>query len=276
MLLTKYSCQGNDFVLFDSFTNREGGLIFSPAQVEFLCDRKMGIGADGVLVLKKSEKADFRMVYYNADGQEVEMCGNGARACVHAFSLAQKLADETQVEFETMNDLYSGCVHKNNEVSVSMNEVGEVDAELTSDLNSHMQAKASFFIKVGVPHVLFEVKDAQSVELESLAPTVRKDARFSAGTNVSVFSFLSDKEIQMRTFERGVEAETLACGTAATALARVAEKMYQRGLPQHVHVPGGVLKVESQKGSYHLRASVSEVFQVNLSSASQAHLRELQ
>jgi diaminopimelate epimerase len=275
MFFTKYSCQGNDFVLYNSLSAADE-LKFSTQQVEYLCDRKMGIGADGVLVLKDSTKADYRMVYYNADGHEVEMCGNGARACVHAFTLIKKLAPETKIKFETMNGLYGGCLHKNNEVSVSMNEVGEIDLEKTSDLNGYMQAKASFFIKVGVPHVLFEVVDVQGFELQKYAPKVRWDKRFPAGINVSVFSFISNEEIQLRTFERGVEGETLACGTAATAIACVAKKKYQRSLPQQVNVAGGVLEIGFEEGNYQLKGRVSEVFQANLSKASQAYLRELE
>lgn len=276
MLLTKYSCQGNDFVLFDSMTQEHAGLELSAKQVAFLCDRRMGVGADGLLVLKESKTLDFRMVYYNADGQEVEMCGNGARACVHAFSLSRKLPLETRVDFETMNGLYSGRLHQNNEVSVSMSEVGHIDTQLTSDLNRHMRAKKSFYVQVGVPHTLFEVEDVKNLELKALAPLVRKDPRFTAGTNVSIFSLHSNAEIDMRTFERGVEGETLACGTAATALAYIAEQIYQRGMPQQINVQGGVLKVESREKSYQLRGSVSDVFQAVLCRASQAHLRELQ
>lgn len=215
------------------------------------------------------------MVYYNADGNEVEMCGNGARACVHAYSLAKKKSLETQVEFETMNGLYSGCVHENDDVSVSMNEVGEIDPGRVKDLNRNMKAKNSFFIQVGVPHVLFEVEDAQNYELEKLAPLVRHDQRFKEGTNVSIFTFTSKEDIQMRTFERGVEGETLACGTAASALACVAQKTYKRELPQNIHVPGGVLKIEHKNQRYQLRAPVFEVFQAKLSAASQARLFEL-
>lgn len=276
MQFIKYSCQGNDFVLVNELDPTFKAYELNLEQVQFLCSRKMGIGSDGLLVLRPSDTEDFKMVYFNADGEEVEMCGNGARACIHAFSKYRSLEPGKEVQFKTLNGLYQGKVYDDQSVSVSMNEIGPIDENFLKNLEPAMQAKNSYFINVGVPHALFEVENVQDFQLTKHAPSVRFDKRFKNGTNVSVFSFEDEGKISLRTFERGVEDETLACGTGATAMACVAHLIYQKKMPQVIMLQGGEVQIEFLQDQYHLRGAVSRVFEGILSPASQQQLKELQ
>lgn len=260
---TKYSCQGNDFVLIDHFQlSHLKKDDYTSTLIEALCHRKKGIGADGVLIMERSSRADFRMIYFNADGNEVEMCGNGSRAMVAHYFEHHHQGDKKEVSFETLNGLYNGAKGSGQVIKVQMTEFENIQEDLVKDYEKSFGAKKSFYLKVGVPHAIFEVADVHSVPLEKWGKQVRLDPRFPEGTNVNFFQVVGEAQLVMRTFERGVEAETLACGTGATAVAEVYREYYHNTPEVHLQLQGGpvVLEKDAQDQRF-LCGSVSRVFE---------------
>ncbi len=209
---------GNDFVMIASQHLREGGL--STSQIAALCHRRTGIGADGLIIIAppQNQSADFRMIYYNADGLEAEMCGNGAR-CSVAF--AQQLGlFNNQCRFETFSGTLTGILHNPEDITVSLPCWQNLKVNIPvegSPFPAHHQCNT------GVPHVVIPVPSVDDVDVVKWGAFIRKHDCFSpAGTNVNWVSKGDDSdEIMIRTFERGVENETMACGTGASAAAVV-------------------------------------------------------
>lgn len=217
---SKYSGCGNDFILIDnrnlSFSIKEKSLI------EDLCRRSLGIGADGLILLEESTKADYRMRIFNADGGEAEMCGNGLR-CFGLF-IKELGIPGNQFTIEVMEAIYS-LSPSANRVSVTMIPPAQIKWEI--DVTVHDETFKVDFLNTGVPHVVRFVEDIESVHFETLGPALRYHQIFSPkGTNVDFASLRTDNILEMRTYERGVEGETLACGTGATAVAIAAARKY--------------------------------------------------
>ncbi|MFA6047008.1 MAG: diaminopimelate epimerase, partial [Phycisphaerales bacterium] len=211
---TKMNGAGNDFVMVD---NRDGALALSRDQIAALCDRHRGVGADGLLAVEPTtlSGALWRMRYYNADGGEAEMCGNGAR-CFARF--VQRLeGGRGAFAFQTA----AGLLRANFEgalVRIAMSEPSDLSLRESLSLGGGNQEV--HFINTGVPHTVLVVKDIQSVPVAVLGSEIRHHARFAPrGTNVNFIQVLDGKALRIRTYERGVEAETLACGTGVTASA---------------------------------------------------------
>lgn len=219
----KYNATGNDFIIID---NRE--LIVKAddkARWAKICALKTGIGADGVLLLEKSNAADFKMRYINADGGEVEMCGNGARA-ITAFAHEVLEVKKEVYKFETMNGIYECALDPFFGFRLKMTELYDIDKISLQDLNHSMQAKKSLYMNTGVPHAIFEIEKILEYPVMENGRMIRHDPRFIKGVNVNFFEVLKPKHLRIRTFERGVENETLSCGTGATATALAAAKFY--------------------------------------------------
>ncbi len=195
---TKMNGAGNDFILID---NRMGDVRLDRSQIARLCDRHRGIGADGILLLEKpGNRADFRMRYFNADGGEAEMCGNGAR-CFARFANKVAAAKE-EISFET--------------------QAGVISAELNLELGIAGENKTVHFVNSGVPHVVIPVPNIDDVDVRREGAAVRYHKIFSpSGTNVNFIDKRGAKKIAIRTYERGVEDETLACGTGIVASALI-------------------------------------------------------
>ena len=239
---TKMSGAGNDFVVID---NRSRRFDLSPAQIEKLCDRHFGVGADGLLAVEppSDASADFRMRYYNADGGEAEMCGNGAR-CFARFVQAMPRAHADRVRFSTPAGLIEGAY------------IGsDVRVNLTAPTDIRLSQRADFgwgeieyhFMNTGVPHVVLEVPDAEKVEIVPHGRAIRRSPIFPRGTNVNFVQVVDSKNLIVRTYERGVEDETLACGTGVTAAALLVHLVRGFALPLRVKVRGGdVLSVGAQ------------------------------
>jgi diaminopimelate epimerase len=212
---TKMNGAGNDFVLID---NRAGEVRLNRNQIAHLCDRHRGVGADGVLLLEKpTNRADFRMRYFNADGGEAEMCGNGAR-CFARF--ANKVAGATgKLSFETP----AGVISANligDLVTLQMTE--PTDLRLKIPLRAANQTKAIHFINTGVPHVVIQVPRVDDIDVQREGAAIRQHEMFSPnGANVNFVEKRGANKIAVRTYERGVEAETLACGTGVVASALI-------------------------------------------------------
>jgi diaminopimelate epimerase len=230
---TKMNGAGNDFVLLD---NRSGQLRLNSDEIAFLCDRHRGVGGDGVLLLERgSNGADFRMRYYNSDGGEAEMCGNGAR-CFARF--ANKLAGPfSQVTFETQAGTIRAML-QGEEVTVTLS------APHGLALNRKLQAQGEELVvhtlNTGVPHVVVMMEDLESTPVHELGKAIRYHPEFRPrGTNVNFVKELGPGKIAIRTYERGVEAETLACGTGVTASALIYSRLRSMASPIRVHVLGG-------------------------------------
>ena len=212
---TKMNGAGNDFVMID---NRAGEVRLQPEQIVRICDRHRGVGADGILLLEKgSNGADFRMRYYNRDGGEAEMCGNGARCFVR---FASKIAHAPQkISFQTPAGLIRGELDGES-VTLQMSE--PKDLRLGIEVIANGAKERVHFINSGVPHVVVPVSQVGDVDVRPRGEAIRRHKMFSpAGANVNFIEKRGDKKILVRTYERGVEDETLACGTGVVASALI-------------------------------------------------------
>jgi diaminopimelate epimerase len=239
MLLHFYKMNGagNDFIVID---NRDLSSSLDKDTIEALCDRHRGIGADGLLAVEPAQHgADFRFRYYNADGGEAEMCGNGAR-CFGRFTahLGEKIAD--RVTFETIaGTLAAEIVGENVRIAMSDPKDLAIETGVTlPGLNSPIH-----FVNTGVPHAVTFVPGGDSFEnldVYSLGKQIREHTHFApAGTNANFATVLSPGHIEIRTYERGVEDETLACGTGMVACALLHHLLTGAPSPIKVDVAGG-------------------------------------
>lgn len=225
---------GNDFVLLD---NRAQKIKVSRADVVRLCDRHRGVGADGVILLVpcSTRKADWAWEFYNSDGSTGEMCGNGAR-CFARY--VQRLTNSTgDFTFETEAGIITARF-AGERVTVNLTEPQQLRLGEEISLSSGNQTIHS--INTGVPHAVLFVPDADRAMVLQMGPEVRRHPRFAPkGTNVNFVQVLGPGHIRVRTFERGVEGETLACGTGVTASALISSRVNQFSSPVRVQVQGG-------------------------------------
>jgi diaminopimelate epimerase len=245
---TKMNGAGNDFILFD---NRTGDIDLDRKQIAQLCDRHRGIGADGILVLEKpTNRADFRMRYFNADGGEAEMCGNGAR-CFARF--ANKVGGKkAKISFETPAGVISAEL-KGNLVTLQMTD--PTDLQLNVNLPMVAENKMVHFINSGVPHVVIPVAKIDDADVRRDGAAIRYHKLFLPnGTNVNFIEKRGADKIAIRTYERGVEDETLACGTGVVASALIFAASEDCEGPVSVLVRGGdELQVGFEKTQHQFR-----------------------
>lgn len=207
---------GNDFVLLD---NRKGKIRADySALAKKLCDRKFSIGADGLLALETAKDADFRMVYYNADGSRAEMCGNGAR-CIARFAYLHKAAPK-KMDFMTDAGLI-GAEIKTDTVKIKMSEPKGLRLDFPIKLDGKEINLSS--LNTGVPHAVLMVSDIEKADVQAMGRQIRYHRDFApAGTNVNFVKHRDNHSLTVRTYERGVEGETLACGTGVVASSLIA------------------------------------------------------
>jgi diaminopimelate epimerase len=207
---------GNDFVVVDSLTRRF--VVSWNRLAQRICNRKYGIGADGLLVLEKSRVADIKMRTFNADGSQAQMCGNGAR-CVALFISLQSTVSSQQIKIETKAGIIEAQVIGDN-VKIKLTEPKDIKLNLPINVNNrtlHVN-----FINTGVPHTVIFVEGIDKIDIVNLGRQIRYHKRFSPrGTNVDFAEVVNNNSIKLRTYERGVEDETLACGTGAVAAALI-------------------------------------------------------
>jgi diaminopimelate epimerase len=230
---TKMNGAGNDFVLLD---NRTGDIQLRPDQISRICDRHRGVGADGILLLEPAANdADFRMRYYNRDGGEAEMCGNGAR-CFARF--ANKVAGSARkLTFETPAGII-GAELQGELVRLEMSDPMEL--RLNVPLQVEGEDAIVHFINTGVPHVVVPVSRVDMVHVRGRGASIRNHEMFSPkGTNVNFLAKRGRRSIGIRTYERGVEDETLACGTGVVASALIFSATEKIDGPITVLVRGG-------------------------------------
>ncbi|WP_300440787.1 diaminopimelate epimerase [Christiangramia sp.] len=207
----KYQGTGNDFVMVD---NRDNKLTKNDTKlVNHLCDRKFGIGADGLILLENSEdpEDDFKMVYFNADGNESSMCGNGGR-CLVAFAKSLGII-ENSARFTAIDGSHEATVNEEGIVSLKMKNVEEIS-----------ENEDFIFLDTGSPHHVIFTKNISEINIKNIGSEIRYSERYklNKGTNVNFVEPISTDTFSVRTYERGVEDETLSCGTGVTAVALAA------------------------------------------------------
>lgn len=235
MKFTKMNGAGNDFVVVD---NRAGTIALTTASIERLCDRHRGVGADGLLAVEAAQNgADFRMRYFNADGGEADMCGNGAR-CFARFAARLMPDRPDSLSFETPAGLIR-AEFPGDLVTVNMSdphdfrESQEVEVAGLGICRIH-------FLNTGVPHAVAFVKDVEAVDVARSGASLRWNPEFAPkGANANFAQTGASGELILRTYERGVEAETLACGTGVCATALLHHLVTGAPSPVQVRVRGG-------------------------------------
>ncbi|WP_430907844.1 diaminopimelate epimerase [Maribacter sp. 2-571] len=225
----KYQGTGNDFVMVDNRT------LFFPKEntelVSFLCDRRFGIGADGLILLEPEVDGDFRMVYYNADGNQSSMCGNGGR-CLVAFARDLGVIQKTAL-FIAVDGWHTAHIDTDNRVHLKMQDVPEIK-----------EKEKSYFLDTGSPHHVQLVNDLKALDVKAEGAKLRYGLYGESGSNINFVAPKGTDAYAVRTYERGVEDETLSCGTGVTA---VALAMHKKGLSKSkkivLHAEGGDLEV---------------------------------
>jgi len=212
----KMSGSGNDFIVIDNRNNIVDESDLSNFIVN-VCRRKMSVGADGVILVENTGNADFKWRFFNSDGSVAEMCGNGAR-CVARFAYLNNIAG-SNMSFETLAGLVKAEVIEER-VKVKMTDPFDLQTDVAIELKNGLTSIYS--INTGVPHVVMVKNSIDDIDIVKIGREIRYHDRFSpAGTNVNFVCHIKDNTIAIRTYERGVEDETLACGTGAAASAIV-------------------------------------------------------
>ncbi|RZJ63738.1 MAG: diaminopimelate epimerase [Flavobacterium sp.] len=225
----KYQGTGNDFVMVD---NRDE--IFSKNDtklISHLCDRRFGVGGDGLILLENDDATDFRMVYFNSDGNESSMCGNGGR-CIVAFAKQLGMIEE-EAEFVAVDGRHHATIDDDNVVSLQM-----------KDVNTITVYENYVFLDTGSPHHVELVDDLENMDVKKVGANIRYSGLYEHGSNVNFVSPNGTDKFSVRTYERGVEDETLSCGTGVTAVA-LAMKLLGHTDADTVllETPGGELSV---------------------------------
>lgn len=259
---------GNDFIIFDQMKETELAP-FTKSEIQFLCDRHFGIGADGLVILGKGgDRAHCLWEFHNSDGSTAEMCGNAAR-CAIRFLADNYFPDEEIISIETKAGVIKG--KKNTElggVEVTLFGRGDKKPEMVEKLiRAEDEVVRCFYIDTGVPHAVVEVKDLHSYPISRVGKLVMHHPAFQPEmTNVTFFQQRVGPHIMACTYERGVEAETLACGTGAAAAALVFSELYMQPLPVAVIMPGGTINVEASPVAKRilLRGDAEYIAQIHL------------
>lgn len=241
LLFYKYQGTGNDFIIID---NRKEN--FPKNDIQFiskLCDRKFGVGSDGLLLLENNDEFDFTMIYYNADGKLGSMCGNGGRCIVHFANYLGIIKNET--EFEAVDGPHKASI-KNGIVSLKMNDVKGVDV-----FDTHV------FLDTGSPHHVQMVTNLEDYDVDTKGAHIRNTRYGEEGSNINFVEAIDDQLFAVRTYERGVEGETLSCGTGVTAVAISLFETHKTTTNSvRLATKGGILKVAFNK----TKMGYSEVF----------------
>lgn len=234
IVIHKYHGAGNDFILID---NREGKYSLNTKTIAKMCERRYGIGADGLMILNNSKKYDFTMQYFNSDGNEGSMCGNGGR-CIVAFAYDLGIIKD-KTTFIAVDGVHYAEINntKDNtyDISLNMNDVTEIN-----------KIGNNYFLDTGSPHHIEFVDDTSKIDVFNKGKEIRYSQQYQQinGTNVN-FIEINDEILNIRTYERGVEDETHACGTGATAAALAYAHHIKRYCKEiKLQALGGILRVK--------------------------------
>ncbi len=229
----KYQGTGNDFIILDNRENLYDGI--TPKQVKHLCNRHFGIGADGLMLLGKKNGYDFEMIYYNADGNESSMCGNGGR-CLVKFASNRGIF-KSNYRFIAIDGEHNAEIDSDGTVSLQMKNVDKVDYHGTYTV-----------INTGSPHFVKFAPEVENIDVFATGQEIRYGKEFEpGGINVNFVESIGEDAIFVRTYERGVEDETLSCGTGVTASALLSAHNENGFNTVEVKTPGGQLSVEFNK-----------------------------
>lgn len=232
ILFSKYQATGNDFILLDNRDHRYDTV--SKQQVASLCDRRFGIGGDGLMLLNLSPDHDFEMKYFNADGALGSMCGNGGR-CITAFAQRRGITS-SQYRFLAFDGEHLAKI-RDHSVSLKMSPVHKIDYD-----------SANMIINTGSPHFILNVENVAGVNVFEEGRTIRNSPKYmSEGINVNFVEKLDDQFLYVRTYERGVEDETFSCGTGVTAAAIASAGDQDGHYEFRIRTKGGELQVSFQK-----------------------------
>lgn len=244
---------GNDFIVIDEY---QKVVIPDEMKGQFAacyCDRRFGIGADGVIFISKPEKNDLRMRLFQPDESEAEMCGNGIR-CLARFAFDAGYVKETCTVATPAGEISVSMGSRDEDflATITMTtpqfERKDIPATGSGDYKEHIGDYDVYAVNTGVPHAVIIVDAVDAVDVPAVAPAIRHHASFPKGANVNFLEKTTETSIRIRTFERGVEDETLSCGTGATASAAVARKLGLVGETVEVETRGGPLTVYLKDG----------------------------
>jgi len=235
---TKYQGTGNDFIMVNNF-DLDTPIQLSQDQIEKLCDRRFGIGADGLIILAKDQAADFKMIYFNSDGAESTMCGNGGRCLAH-FAFANGVC-QNKTHFNAVDGPHQAIIHEDGIVELQMGDLSLEDIKQQED---------TFVLNTGSPHYVSFNPQNYNQDIVDFGKSIRYNQEYKQeGINVNTALF-KDGHLHINTYERGVEDETLSCGTGVTAACIAASIFYPALEDQKeisVHAKGGALKVRFNK-----------------------------
>lgn len=248
---TKLHGNGNDFILIDEMA---GTVIPDDMKAQFAvsyCDRRFGIGGDGVLFISPSDIADVRMRLFQPDASEAEMCGNGIR-CLAKYAFDNNYTKTKLFKVETLAGVLTVRAGYDNEgnfsatidMGVPAYDAASIPATGSGDFVAEIEGMTVYAANTGVPHAVIFVDDVEALDLDAVAPKIRHNSVFPKGTNVNFVQVTGPSAITIRTFERGVEGETLSCGTGSTASALISAKIGKvSGDVVHVDTVGGPLDI---------------------------------
>jgi len=252
---TKMTASGNDFIVID---NRRQNYNFNWEDIApSICNRRFGVGADGLIVLNKSSKADFKMDYYNSDGSYGGMCGNGGRCSAFLYVCKTNLK---KLKFEALDFIYSAELIRDNNIKLKM--INPKSLKLNIQLHINKYKIKAHYIDTGSPHTIIFIDDLpnslrldfQNGEINKIGSLIRYNEYFAPeGTNVDFVKVLDNQTIEIRTYERGVEDETLACGTGAIASSIIS--FYIKNISNKINVRtkgGEILKVKFKNKSFNV------------------------
>jgi diaminopimelate epimerase len=230
----KYQGTGNDFIMLN---NVHHTYRLTTSLIKKLCDRRFGIGADGLILLQKSTEADFEMIYYNADGNESSMCGNGGR-CLVAFAMDQIQAEKQGI-FKAIDGLHHYTILPNGNICISMKDVLSIQVyETYTELNT------------GSPHYVCFENDIAQLDMKREGALIRYSPIYKdEGINVNFVEIINEQRLFVRTYERGVEDETLSCGTGVTAAAIASVGNRTGEFSIEIKTLGGLLSVSFTKST---------------------------
>ncbi|ACY40406.1 diaminopimelate epimerase [Blattabacterium sp. (Blattella germanica) str. Bge] len=257
----KYQGTGNDFILLDDRTKK---IVKEYTILKKLCNRHFGIGADGIILIQNDSKSDFYMQYYNSDGKESTMCGNGGR-CAIFFAKKLGINKENKIHFRAIDGHHYGLIIKNEKNDKCLVSINLINIQ-KNEIEIHPE---HVFLNTGSPHHIIFVENIKEINVYEEGKKIRfRNPYLKKGVNVNFVEILENKTLQVRTYERGVENETLSCGTGVTASVIAAYETNRISSIEKilVHTIGGKLWVslKETKNEYkdiYLTGSVQFIFQ---------------
>ena len=270
MKFNKMQGAGNDFLLFDGVKNHYKN--YSKMAKE-LCDRRYGVGGDGIMIAEESENADIKMVYYNSDGSKGEMCGNGIR-CFAKFVYEEEIVKKREITIETGDGIklaYLNLSDKNtvNSVTISMGKARlspkeipvliEKEQVLNEKINIEGKELTFSAVLIGVPHVVIISEELEKLDVNFLGSKIEKNEIFPKNTNVNFIQILDKNNIRIKTWERGA-GRTLACGTGSCSGAYIANLLGLVEKDVDVETEGGVLKINLQGDEIFMTGAAETTF----------------